>query len=495
MADNRRTTTSLAALGAFALLAPLATPTAALADSSWLEQDLASTDRVGLALESGALRLDTAGNSDLGASPRLDPAARRTGLAVFPEQALEEPTDTIDVDVRTTGDAEEVLTEARGVRADGMWTEWYPTASGGGRVTLAEAVIEVQLRIGVESAPGDTEVAVTDVRVRPVESSPSGGDSDVGDSDGGGPQEAEETEEGAEGSQDPPVGDDVPQPFSARLFATRIGLVGNTTANGHTVRPDDHFVALPSRRGLANRGGGEYTVRVCSTGELGPEAVGDTESHEPRCAYLPVWDVGPWNITDDHWNDDRESWRDLDRGRPQAQAAYTENHNSGLDGFGRRVRNPAGIDLADGAFNEGLQLPTNGWVQVDYLWTAEYRARAEIVTATQADPVILRDGPGTDHDTVGLAAYKANVDVACQTTGDEATGPSGTTDVWYRIGAGHYVPAAFADGGAEAPECVEDAEDAEGGAEDAEDAEGGAEDAEGADGGAEDAEGARAGQG
>ena len=38
--------------------------------------------------------------------------------------------------------------------------------------------------------------------------------------------------------------------------------------------------------------------------------------------------------------------------------------------------------MADGAFNEGLQLPTNGWVQVDYLWTAEYRARAEITTAT-----------------------------------------------------------------------------------------------------------------
>ncbi|WP_017590709.1 SH3 domain-containing protein [Nocardiopsis ganjiahuensis] len=451
MADNRRTTTSLAALGAFALLAPLVTPTAALAESAWLEQDLSSADRIGLALESGALRLDGDEAAELGASPRLDTAERRAGLATFPEQELETSTDTLDVDVRTTGNAEDVLTEARGVRADGMWTEWHPTAPGGGRVTLSEAVTEVQLRVEVDAAPEAAQderaeqTSVTDVRVRPVE--------------GSGSAAEPETDGAGEGGGDPAggsVGDDVPQPFSARLFATRIGLVGGTTANGHTVRPDDHFVALPSRRGLANRGGGEYTVRVCSTGALGPDAEGDAENHVPRCAYLPVWDVGPWNITDDHWNEDRESWRDLDRGRPQAQAAYAESHNSGLDGFGRRVQNPAGIDLADGAFNQGLQLPTNGWVQVDYLWTAEYRARAEIATASQSDPVIVREGPGTEHDTVGLAAHKANVDVACRTTGDAASGPSGATDVWYRIGDGHYVPAAFAIGGSEAPECAEE---------------------------------------
>ncbi|MBR8744985.1 hypothetical protein [Nocardiopsis sp. MG754419] len=453
MAQNRRTTTSLVALGAFALLTPLAVPGTAAAEPGWLTQDLSSTDRIGLALASGALRLDNVG--DLGASPRLDTAERRTGLATFPEQELESATDTVDVAVDTTGDAEEVLTEARGARADGMWTEWYPTRPGGGRVALPEAVTEVQLRVEMSAEGEARDTAVTDVRLRPVESSTpdsgAGGDSDREPDTG--PDAVEGTEEEGRGDL---AGDDVPQPYSARLFATRIGLVGNTTANGHTVRPDDHFVALPSRRGLAHRGGGEYTVRVCSTGELGPDASGDTENHTPRCAYLPVWDVGPWNITDDHWNGDRESWRDLDRGRPQAQAAYTEGHNSGLDGFGRRVQNPAGIDLADGAFNEGLQLPTNGWVRVDYLWTAEYRERAEISTITQSDPVIVRSGPGSHHDTVGLAAHKANVDVACQVVGDPATGANGTSDVWYRIGEGHYVPAAFADGGSGSPQCLPD---------------------------------------
>lgn len=444
MAQNRRTTTPLLALGAFALLAPMVTPGTAAAEASWLEQDLSSADRIGMTLASGALRLDTV--EDLGASPRLDTTKRRTGLATFPEQELPEPTDTVDVSVRTTGEAEEVLTEARGHRADGMWTEWQQTRSGGGRVVLPEAVDEVQVRVEVSSKAEKGGASVDEVRVRPVESSVATTDET--------PKDSSDSESSDGGTGEAAKGDDVPRPFSARLFATRIGLVGETTANGHTVRPDDHFVALPSRRGLSTRGGGEYTVRVCSTGALGPKAEGDTENHDPRCAYLPVWDVGPWNITDDHWNDDRESWRDLDRGRPQAQAAYTEGHNDGLDGFGRRVQNPAGIDLADGAFNEGLQLPTNGWVEVDYLWTAEYRDRAEVTTATQSDPVIVRTGPGTHYDTIGLAAHKANVDVACQVIGDPATGPNGVSDVWYRIGEGHYIPAAFAQGGSEAPYCL-----------------------------------------
>ncbi|GAB3745266.1 hypothetical protein [Nocardiopsis nanhaiensis] len=416
------TTRPWAVLGVCALLVTPAVPVHA--DSAWLDLDLSSTDRIGLALDSEGLRLEPEHSARLAGQPR--------GLATFPEQQLEE-TDTVDVDI--TGEA---LTEARGVRADGMWTEWHPTESGGGRVSLSEPVSAVQLRVELS----DTEGSVTGARVRPVESSaaePEKGPEEGADRADDGPEPAEE------------AGDDDIEPFSARLFATRIGLVGNSTANGHTVRPDDHFVALPSRRGLANRGGGEYTVRVCSTGDLGPEANRD-EDHVQRCAYLPVWDVGPWNINDDHWNDDREGWDGLDRGRPQAQAAYTEGHNSGLDGSGRRVQNPAGIDLADGAFNQGLQLPTNAWVQVDYLWTAPYLARTEVVTETQSDPVIIRDGPGSSHATVGLAAYKANVDVVCRTPGDEATGPFGTTDTWYRIGEDHYIPEAFTDG-SDAPDC------------------------------------------
>lgn len=429
----------LVSWGAVALLGPLAlalvlVPAPAFAESGWLRQDLDSADRVGLVLDSGALRPD---GEAAGASRRPGPNAPRTGLATFPGQPLDGPTDTLDVRARADGDLDEVLTELRGVRSDGMWTEWHPALEGGGRVTLSHDVTRVQLRVEVE---GD-ETALTDLRVRPLES---------------GTEQPQDEGEGGDGGEEERTGEDGPAaPFSARLFATRIGLVGDTTANGHKIREDDHFVALPSRRGLAARDSGEYTVRVCTTGALGPEGGGETRDHRPRCAYLPVWDVGPWNTKDDHWNAGRESWWDLDRGRPQAQAAYSEGYNGGLDGFGRRVRNPAGIDLADGAFRQGLRLPTNGWVKVDYLWTAEYRRHAEITTANRRDPVIVRSGPGTEHDQVGLAAHRANVDVACQAVGEEVTGPFGADRTWYRIGEGDYVPAVFADGGTDAPDCAD----------------------------------------
>lgn len=452
-----------AVAGALVLLLPVG-PRPAFAETGWLPQDLESADRIGLALASGTLRLDEAAGPP--ASLRRESGARATGLATFPEQPLDRPTDTVDVRVGSSGDPEDVLAEVRGVRADGMWTEWHAAPDLGGRITLSADITRVQLRVVIDGAG----TAVTGLGVRPLEGTgdvPAGLPDDPSpeaaprpEGDGGGGDTGGGHGEGGDPDGDGPPedevdrGDDIPErPFSARLFATRIGLVGETTANGHVIRANDHFVALPSRRGLASRGGGEYTVRVCSTGALGPEGKGDTESHEARCAYLPVWDVGPWNITDDHWNADRQSWRDLDRGRPQAQAAYAQGHNGGLDGFGRRVRNPAGIDLADGAFNGGLRLPTNGWVQVDYLWTGEYRHRIEVTAPAGGEPVAVRGGAGPEHPAVGLAARTANIDVICQETGAPATGPQGTGDTWYRIGEGHYIPAVYAEGGTDAPAC------------------------------------------
>src|SRR5690348_8736170 len=36
------------------------------------------------------------------------------------------------------------------------------------------------------------------------------------------------------------------KPVTYKVYATREGLVGHTTANGHRVAPADHFVSLPS---------------------------------------------------------------------------------------------------------------------------------------------------------------------------------------------------------------------------------------------------------
>jgi hypothetical protein len=139
-----------------------------------------------------------------------------------------------------------------------------------------------------------------------------------------------------------------------RVYATRIGLVGNRTSNGHIITPEDRFVALPSRRVLAARGGSEYQVRV---------------EHRGRSLTLPVWDTGPWNIRDNWWDAGhrRDMWNDLPTGQPQSAAAYFDAYHGGRDGFGRRVLNPAGIDLSDAAFYE-LGLRQSDWVLVTPLW-------------------------------------------------------------------------------------------------------------------------------
>ena len=141
------------------------------------------------------------------------------------------------------------------------------------------------------------------------------------------------------------------------VFATREGLVGRTTANGHVIGPHDRFVALPSRRSLSGKGGREFQVRL---------------THGGKSVVAPVWDIGPWNVRDDHWSlsSQRERWRDLPQGLPQAQAAFQDGYNGGKDEFGRQVKNPAGIDLADGIFWDDLQMRDNDWIKVDYLWLA-----------------------------------------------------------------------------------------------------------------------------
>ncbi|WP_320065335.1 hypothetical protein [Micromonospora sp. RTGN7] len=226
---------------------------------------------------------------------------------------------------------------------------------------------------------------------------------------------------------------------SYRVFATRIGLVGETTANGHVVQPRDHFTALPSRRSLAPRGTGDYTVRVCTTSGS-------------RCEYAPVWDVGPWNTRDDYWNPAavRENWKNLPQGLPEAQAAYQSGYNGGRDQFGRTVLNPGGVDLADGTFWDGLRLTDNAWVDVAYLWTGT--GPHGIVGN---GPLNLRAGPGTGYAVRGLAATYAHVPIQCYVTGQTVTGPFRTTNRWNRLATGHYISHAYISAiyGGTAPRC------------------------------------------
>ncbi|HET8547965.1 MAG TPA: carboxypeptidase-like regulatory domain-containing protein [Bryobacteraceae bacterium] len=158
-----------------------------------------------------------------------------------------------------------------------------------------------------------------------------------------------------------------------QIFATREGLVGRTTANGHVIRNGDRFVALPSRRALNANGDRLYRVRI---------------RYRDRLAVAPVWDIGPWNIRDDYWNPpkQRESWRSLPRGMPEAQAAFRDGFNGGRDGFGRKVLNPAGIDLSDAVFQDDLQMRDNDWVSLEYLWDTRLISTREPARPRQRVP-------------------------------------------------------------------------------------------------------------
>lgn len=152
-------------------------------------------------------------------------------------------------------------------------------------------------------------------------------------------------------------------PPTYRVFATREGLVGHTTANGHVIVANDRFVALPSTTVLNARGGYTYTVTIRNP------------NNGQVAANVPVWDVGPWNISDNYWHEPRAIFGDLPVGLPEAEAAYYDNYNNGKDQSGRTVLNPAGIDLADGTFWTDLGMTTNGWVDVTFNWeTAPYAA-------------------------------------------------------------------------------------------------------------------------
>ncbi|PTL81950.1 hypothetical protein [Vitiosangium sp. GDMCC 1.1324] len=255
-----------------------------------------------------------------------------TGLYTFPARRLEQPVDTI----RPVLQAQSALgmgveVDVRVRTANGAWTEWSTTRSGEA-VRLPRGGTEVQVRLALQADEHGRGPVVREVK---LEGTLEGGTASLSDVQ------------------------TLATPLTYRIYATREGLVGGTTANGHVIKSYDRFVALPSRRALASNGGSEYQVRICYpvTG---------------KCATTSVWDIGPWNTKDDYWNvsSTREMWKDLPQGKPEAQAAYQDGYNGGYDQFGRRPANPAGIDIADGTFWTDLGMSDNDWVNVTYLWTS-----------------------------------------------------------------------------------------------------------------------------
>jgi hypothetical protein len=243
---------------------------------------------------------------------------------VLPEHSLAKPANEVTVTLSADRPAgSEAQVDVRGLGLNGKWTQWT-SAAAGGQTRLSASVTKVQARITLRATANGAAPDVSKLVL----------DANAGAAPAIAPHVAAAS-------------------ASYQVYATREGLVGGTTANGHVIQPSDHFVALPSGTALSPQGSGDYSVQVC-----GPST----------CETAPVWDIGPWNTHDDYWDASRAEFTDLPQGEPEAQAAYQNGYNGGLDEFGRSVANPAGIDLADGTFSN-IGMNDNGWVTVTYLWT------------------------------------------------------------------------------------------------------------------------------
>ncbi|WP_290055873.1 hypothetical protein [Amycolatopsis solani] len=366
--------------------------------ASWTaDMSTVDTDDVNVAAAGGTLTLaDAAWHRTArvfaGSEGSLTTAEHARGSAanrVSAELTADTPKGTsIDVDVR-------------GRTGVNDWTEWTPAGT-----TLKSAVSSVQVRISLHSTTDGVRPSVRNVKL----------------SADNAPQVNALAETAA---------------LTYKVYGTREGLIGGTTANGHVITSRDHFVALPSGKGLSGKGSGTYSVRVCRT-------------DGSKCEYAPVWDVGPWNEQDDYWNPAsvRTKFKDLPQGQPEAYAAYYNGYNGGKSGLGYKVANPAGIDLADGVFWDGLGMSDNGNVNVTYLWTGSGPTG---VVSTAGDPMNVRASASTSAAVKGLAANYAKVNIECYVEGDTVTGKFGTSNIWDRIGPGHYVSDTYLQTGSDLP--------------------------------------------
>jgi hypothetical protein len=305
---------ALATMAGFATAAPAA-PASTRTPLTWQENLAQPASSTNIEHSAGATRV---GERLL--HPAAQAGATGYGMALLAPHPLSTPVNQIRATVTDTlPRGARVSVDVRGQRADGSWTEWTPSTE-----PLRESTSVLQLRLTMWD---NTSGQSPEVRAIHVSAS------DHKSSTVAGPY--------------------APAQESYQVYATREGLVGGTTANGHVIVDNDHFVALPSGSALSGEGSDDYSVQVC-----GPSA----------CETAPVWDIGPWNIYDDYWDANRAEFTDLDQGTPEAQAAYDDGYNGGVDDMGGTPSNPAGIDLADGTFYD-VGLNDNGYVTVTYLWT------------------------------------------------------------------------------------------------------------------------------
>jgi hypothetical protein len=133
---------------------------------------------------------------------------------------------------------------------------------------------------------------------------------------------------------------------------------------------DRYIIALPDKCLKFANGG----ALQCNSGYQYGQNYSVAISYKGKTVYATVGESGPWNIDDNYWStvydpQPRRLFGDLPLGVPEAQAAYFNGYNGGVDQFGRVVTSPVAIDISY-AVAADLGLPSgNNKVTVSFLWT------------------------------------------------------------------------------------------------------------------------------
>ncbi|MEM8529645.1 MAG: hypothetical protein AAGF95_02315 [Chloroflexota bacterium] len=258
-------------------------------------------------------------------APRIYGLFTRFGYVISEAEQFPSPILAVRVDYTATVPQDSVAyVDVRGSKEGTDWTAWEVDVAQGDTITFDRPVRFVQYRVTLLSNGQDP--IIRSVRLAPrYDTSTYTAFSEVA----------------------PPVAP------TYQVHATRMGLVGGRTANGHIIQPRDRFVSLPSIRSLSSKGGSEYMVRITYNG---------------KSSVIPVYDVGPWNIHDNYWDEQREKFNDLPRGWPQDHAAYYDGYNNGMAEKGR-VRFPTAVDVGDGVWWDDLGIHGDqAVIDITFLW-------------------------------------------------------------------------------------------------------------------------------
>ncbi|HET8522593.1 MAG TPA: M23 family metallopeptidase, partial [Thermomicrobiales bacterium] len=215
-------------------------------------------------------------------------------------------------------------------------------------------------------------------------------------------------------------------PGTYAITATREGLVGGTTSNGHLIVQNDHFVSLPACTALScpwrtpGATGANYSAD-CGTNCY----VRVTNPTTNQCSVAPVYDVGPWFTNDNWWdptasrnlNNLSSSVNILAQGYTGADAAMNRldvgygiaSSGRGISNVGYDVANRAALDIGDGTWADiGLDYDAGiAPVVVTLLWQ----------TGENHDAAASACGSG---GTGGTTVEKSSITIS------PLAGPSGT---------------------------------------------------------------------